>query len=130
MSAKISAAAAPAIVVSSEVVDLVRGSLLPKNSAGISSVEFYVAALAAAGISDPDSLSFAESVEVTRRLYALSASVRKDAREAAARARADEAAAREAAREAAKIEKDRAEVAALLASLAAKGISVEVPSAT
>lgn len=115
-----STTSAPAIAVPTEAVDLVRGSLAPRNSVGEASVAFYVAALAAAGVSDPDSLTFAETVEVTRRLYAPSADFRRtsadiakverDAAKAAAKAK------RDAEREARTLE----EIAKLEAKLAAK----------
>lgn len=93
MSATNAPAAAPAIKIAAEVVDLVRGSLVP-SSVGRDSVAFYTEALRRVGIEDPNSLSFAEVVEVTRRLYAPSAEFRKSAREVRAieRAKAEEAA--------------------------------------
>jgi hypothetical protein len=116
---------APAkIAVPAEAVDAVRGSLAPKNSVGRASVEFYEAALREAGIEDPDSLTFAESVEVTRRLYAISADYRRAvAKDAAASREAEREAARKA-REAEKAKRELAEIEILKAKLAAKGISV------
>lgn len=122
MSEKIATAApAPAakIAVPSEVVDLVRGSLLPKNSVGIASVEFYRAALDAAGV-DPESLSFAESVEVTRRLYGPSADFRRakaDAAKAEREAKAAEAKAKRDAERAKRIAEEIAKAKARLAAL-------------
>lgn len=102
---------APKIVVPSETVDLVRGSLAT-NSVGRASVEFYRATLAAAGV-DPDSLSFEEAIEVSRRLYGPSADFRRSAREVEAAKREKVAAEKAKARDAAKIERAKAEKARL-----------------
>jgi len=112
----------PAIAIAPEVVDLVRGSLAT-NSVGQASVDFYVAALREAGV-DPESLSFAEAVEVTRRLYAPSADFRRDRASAAKAQREAEKAAAKAKRDAEKAKRELAEVEALKAKLAAKGIKV------
>lgn len=117
MSEKNIAAAAAKIAVAPEVADLVRGSLLPKNSVGIASVEFYAAVLAEVGV-DPESLSFAEAVEVTRRLYAPSAEFRRDRAEIAKAEREAEAAKAKAKRDAEKKARLEARKAALLAELA------------
>lgn len=104
-----------------EIADLVRGSLAPKNSVGNASVEFYAAVLAEVGV-DPESLSFAEVVEVTRRLYGPSADFRryradvakdeKEAERAAAKSKRD---AERAARDIAKIAEIEKRLAALRA---------------
>jgi hypothetical protein len=92
------APAAPKIAVPADAIDAVSGSLAPKNSVAIASIEFYRAALEAAG-KNPDELSFDEIVETTRRLYAISADFRRD--------RADVAKAeREAAKAKAKADRD------------------------
>ena len=122
MSEKKIAEAASAITVPSEVVDLVRGSLAT-NSVGQASVDFYVAALREAGI-DPESLSFAEAVEVTRRLYGPSADFRRERASAEKAKREAEKAAAKAKRDAEKAKREMAEIEALKAKLAAKGITV------
>ena len=104
------------IAFDAEVLDLVRGSLAPKNSVGRASVEFYAAALAEVGV-DPESLSFAEAVEVTRRLYAPSADFRRDRAEVAKAEREAEAAKAKAKRDAEKMARLEARKAALLAEL-------------
>jgi L-fucose isomerase-like protein len=107
------------IPVSSEVADLVRGSLAPKNSVGVASVEFYEAVLEFVGV-DPETLSFAEVVEVTRRLYGPSADFRRDRADIAKAEREAKAAeareirnAERAARDVAKIEEIEKRLAAL-----------------
>lgn len=119
-----SANVAPAIAVPTEAVDAVRGSLAPRNSVGRASVDFYVAALAAAGVENPDSLSFAESVEVTRRLYAASADYRRNVADAEKAKREAEKAEARRKREAEKAKRELAEIAELKAKLAAKGIEI------
>lgn len=114
---------APKISISSDVSDLVRGSLAPKNSVGTASVDFYRAVLASVGIEDPDSLSFAETVEVTRRLYAPSADFRRDRAEVAKSEREIEAkklAEKRAAEKTARLEKEKKAILAKLAALEAK----------
>lgn len=69
------------VPVSADAVDKVRGSLAG-NSVSAASVAFYETALREAG-KNPESLSFAEVVEVTRRLYAESADFRRGAAEIA-----------------------------------------------
>ena len=124
MSENTKSATAPAITVPSEVVDLVRGSLAPKNSVGEASVAFYVATLAAAGIEDPDSLSFAETVEITRRLYAPSADFRRTQADVSKAAKEAEKAAAKAKRDSERAKRELAEIEVLKAKLAAKGIAV------
>jgi hypothetical protein len=120
---KNSAPVSPAIRVPAEVVELVRGPLAPKNSVAIASIDFYVAALAAVGV-DPESLSFAETVEVTRRLYAPSADFRRDRAEVARAEKAEIAAKAKADREAKAAKRELEEIEILKAKLAAKGISL------
>lgn len=106
------------ISVSAEAIDAVTGSLAPKNSVGQASVDFYVAALEAAGV-DPESLTFAESVEVTRRLYALSADYRRTIADVAKAEREAKAAEAKQARDAEKAKRLEAERAKLEQRLAA-----------
>lgn len=89
--AAVAAAKAASIKIAPEAIDAVRGDLAT-NSVGQASIDFYRAALEAAG-RKPEELTFDEIVEVTRRLYAPSADhrraqadVRKAEREAAAAA--------------------------------------------
>ena len=109
------------IEIPAEVLDLVRGSLAPKNSAGIASVRFYEAALAGVGV-DPESLSFSESVEVTRRLYAASADFRRAAREDSAKAREAKAEAARAAKALANADRDEKREVAGVESLEKLGV--------
>lgn len=84
-----------ASIATKDAIDAVSGSLLPRNAIAVASVDFYEAALRGAG-KDPESLSFAEAVEVTRKLYALSADYRRaKASDAATEREAAEAEARE-----------------------------------
>jgi hypothetical protein len=113
---------APKIVVPAEALDAIAGSLLPKNSVGIASVEFYEAALREVG-RDPEALSFAETVEVTRRLYAISAEFRRDRADVAKTERekvAAEARAKRDAEKAKRLVEERAKLEAKLAALSAK----------
>lgn len=105
------------IVVPSETVDLVRGSLYPKNSVGVASVDFYRAVLSKAGV-DPETLSFAEVVEVTRRLYTPSAGFRRDRAEVAKSEREAIAAAKREARNAEREARAAEEIARIEARLA------------
>lgn len=122
MSENISPAKAPKISVPSESVDKVRGSLAG-NSVSVASVDFYVAVLDAAGI-DPESLSFAETVEVTRRLYADSADFRRNRAEISKAEKDAEKAKAKADRDAKRAKAELAEIEILKAKLAAKGITV------
>lgn len=110
-------AAAPAIEIAAEVVELVSGSLAPRNSVGEASVDFYRAALEAAG-KDPESLTFAEVVEVTRRLYGPSADYRRDRADVAKAAKEAERAAVKAKRDAERAKRAEAEIAKIEARLA------------
>jgi hypothetical protein len=111
-------APALSIVVPTEVADLVRGSLFPKNDVGRASVEFYAAVLAEVGIEDLDSLSFAETVEVTRRLYSVSSDYRRDRKDVAKIAREEAKAAAKAKRDAERAERIAKEIAEAEARLA------------
>ena len=118
MNARPNAAVAPKIAVPDSAIEAVRGSLAP-NAIGADSVEFYRAVLDAAGI-DPDSLSFAETVEVTRRLYAASADFRRDRADIRKSERAAAEAAAKAKREAerkAKLAERKAKLEAEIAKL-------------
>lgn len=107
----------------SEVTDLVTGSLLPRNSVGAASVDFYRSVLESVGV-DPEKLSFAEVVEVTRRLYGPSADFRRD-RASEAKAEKEKAAAEaKKKRDAEKAKRELAEIEILKAKLAAKGIAI------
>lgn len=109
---------AVAITVSEEAIDLVSGSLAPRNSVGEASVAFYRAALEAAG-KDPESLTFDEVVEVTRRLYGPSADYRREQADVAKAAKEQERAAAKAKRDAEKKARLAAEAERLRAKLAA-----------
>ena len=109
--------AAATVAVPAEAIDAVRGSLAPKNSVGEASVEFYRAALAGAGV-DPETLSFAEAVEVTRRLYALSAGFRRDRADVAKVEREEAAKIAKAKRDAEREERAKAEIKKIEAKLA------------
>jgi hypothetical protein len=109
-----------AIAVPSEATDALAKPLAETNSVGNASVAFYRAALDAAGI-DPESLTFAESVEVTRRLYAISADYRRSVAEVAKAEREAARAAEREAREAKRKDRlvaERAKLEAKLAKLA------------
>lgn len=102
-----------------EAIEKVSGSL-NGNSVTRASVEFYRAALSGAGV-DPDSLSFDETIEVSRLLYGISdeyrATVRETEREKREKVAAEASKKRDAAkRERAVAEKVRLEK--LLANLA------------
>lgn len=118
MSENTVSATAPAITIAPEVTELVTGSLLPRNSVGEASVDFYRAALESAGV-DPESLSFAEVVEVTRRLYGPSADYRRDRADIAKAAKEAERAAAKAKRDAERAKRAEAEIAKIEARLAA-----------
>lgn len=105
--------------ISSDTVDLVRGSLFPKNSVGIASVEFYEAVLREAGVENPDELSFAESIEVSRRLYGPSADYRRDRADVAKAEREAIAKAAKAKRDAERAERVAEEIAKAEKKLAA-----------
>lgn len=108
---------AAAIVVPVDAVEAVTGSLAT-NSVGQASIDFYRAALESAGV-DPESLSFAEIVEVTRRLYAPSADYRRGQADVRKAERAAEAAKAKAKRDAEKKARFIAKREALEKALAA-----------
>jgi hypothetical protein len=106
---------AATIVVPADAVDKVRGSL-SLNSVAQASVDFYVAALEEAGV-DPEALSFAEVVEVTRRLYAPSADYRRAQADVAKAEKEAEKAEAKAKRDAERAERDIAKIAEIEARL-------------
>jgi hypothetical protein len=97
------------ITVSPEAVAKVSGSLT-LNSVAQASVDFYVAALEAAGV-DPETLTFSEVVEVTRRLYAESADHRRSAADVAKAEKDAERAAAKAIRDQERAARDIAKIA-------------------
>lgn len=105
------------ISVPSEALDALDRPLSVTNSVGTASVEFYEAALRKVGI-DPESLSFAETVEATRRLYSISADFRRDRADVAKAEKAAKAAKEKADRDAKRKARLESEKAALLAKLA------------
>ena len=113
----------PAIVVPNAAIEaLTKRPLTETNSVANASVDFYLAALAQVGI-DPASLSFAEIVEVTRRLYAPSADYRRSQADVVKAEREAAEAIRRAEREAAaaaKLEADIKKAEAKLKALQGK----------
>ena len=106
------------ITVTSEAIDaLTKSSLRTLNSVGQASVDFYLAALEEVGI-DPESLSFSEVVEVTRRLYAPSADYRRTQADVAKAEKDAERAAAKAKRDAEREERAREEIKKIEAKLA------------
>lgn len=103
------------ITVTPEAVAKVTGAIT-LNSVAQASVDFYVAALEAAGV-DPESLTFAETVEVTRRLYAESADHRRAAADVAKAEKEAERAEAKAKRDAERIARDAAKIAEIEARL-------------
>lgn len=110
-----STAAAAAAFVTDEMIDAVRD--LSTNSVGRASIDFYTEVLSQAGI-DPETLSFAEAVEVTRKLYAASADYRRAQADVAKAEREAEREVARQAREEAKKARLAAEKEAILAKLA------------